>query len=54
MAPKTQCVKIWDKYIYVNLRTKSCEINWKYSKYLVSSTCSLLITKMNKNINHEY
>ena len=57
MPLKTQCVKIWDKYIYVNglgIRAKSCEISCKYLKHFVSSTCLLSITKITKNDNHKY
>ena len=37
-----------------NLCTKSYEINWKYWKHSVLSTCSLLTTKNTKNNNHKY
>ena len=51
---KTMCKNLKQVHLreWSPIRAKSCEINCKYSKHLVSSTCSLLITKITKNNNH--
>ena len=57
LAPKnTMCEYLRQEHSceWSSICTKSYEINWKYSKHLVSSTWPLLTIKTTKNNNHKY